>query len=117
VPVTWAHGRRERQVLGCGARIAGPGERQAESELGIIIARAGVHDQPEVSGGSRILAGVELRPGQRLQYAPGPRLSCSGPLEQLRGGRRTAAAEKVQAALVELMGVSTISGYRIGSVL
>jgi hypothetical protein len=104
-------------VLGGGTRIAGPGERQAEAELGIIIARACLDDQPEVPSGSRILTGVELRTGERLQYAPGPRLSCSGPLEQLGGGCRAAAAEQVQAALVELVGVSTISGYRIGSVL
>ena len=111
MPVTWAHSRSQCQVLGGGARIAGAGERQAETELGIIITRAGLDDQAEVPGSGGILAGVELRPGERLQYAPGPRLGCSGPLEQLRGGCRTAAAEEVQAALVELVGVSTISGY------
>ena len=104
-------------MLGGGARIAGPGERQAKAELGIIIARAGLHDQPEVPGSSCVLAGVELRPRERFQYAPGPRLSCSGPLEQLCGGCRTAAAEKVQAALVQLVGVRAVSGYRIGSFL
>ena len=117
MPVTWAHGGGQRQVLGGGARIAGTGEGQTETELGIIITGTGLDDQPEVPGSSRILAGVELRTGQRLQYAPGPRLSCCGSLEELRGGCRTAAAKQVQAALVELMGVSTISGYRIGSVL
>jgi hypothetical protein len=95
VPVPWAHGGGKCQVLGGGARVAGTCQRQAESELGIIVARAGLHYQPEVSGCGRILAGVELRPRQRLQYAPGPRLSSSGPFEYLGSCRRAAAAEQV----------------------
>jgi len=74
-------------------------------------------NQKEVSGRSRVLAGVELRTGQRLQYAPGPRFRSGGPLEDLCGRRRTAAAEQVQAAFIELMSVSTVSGYRIRGIL
>ena len=92
MPLPRAHGSGKCQVLGGGAGVAGTCQRQAESELGIIVARAGLYDEPEVSGRGRVLAGVELRPGQRLQYAPGPRLSSSGPLEQLCGCRRAAAA-------------------------
>jgi hypothetical protein len=108
-----AHGGGKCQVLGRGARVAGTCQRQAESELGIVVGGAGLHDQTEVSGRCGILAGVELRPGQRLKYAPGPRLSSSGPFEYLCGCGRAAAAQQIQAALVELMSVITVSGYRI----
>jgi len=117
MPLMRGHGRREREVLGGGARIAGAGKREAQPELGIVVAWASLYDQPEVPGGRSVLAGVELRPGKRFQYAPGPRLGSGGPLEQLRGRRRTAAAEQVQAALVELMGVGTVGSHQVGSIL
>ena len=111
------HGRGQGEVLGRRARITGPGQGQAEPELGVIIARAGIDDALEVTGRGRILAGVELGSRQRLQYAPGSRLSCGSTFEQLSGGRGTAAAEQVKAALVKLMGVSAVASDRIWSIL
>ena len=117
MPLVRGHRRGQGEVLGRGTRIARPGQREAQPELGIIVAWASLYDQPEVPGCRGVLAGVELRPGQCLEYAPGPRLGCRGPFEQLRGCRRTATAEQVQAALVELMGVGTVGSHRIGSIL
>jgi len=104
-------------VLGGGAGIAGAGQRETQPELGVIVGWASLYDQPEVPGGCGVLAGVELRPGKRLQYAPGPRLGSGGPLEQLRGRRRATPAEQVEAALVQLMGVGTVGSHRVGSIL
>jgi hypothetical protein len=104
-------------MLGRRTRISGPGQGQAEPELGVIITRAGIDDAAEIAGRGRVLAGVELRPRQRLQYAPGSRLSRCSPFEQLGGGRGAASAEKVKAALVELMGVSAVACDRIWSIL
>jgi hypothetical protein len=70
MPVVGTHGRRQGQVLGGSARVAGAGERQSQPELGIIVTRAGLDDPAEVAGRGGVLAGVELRAGQRLQYAP-----------------------------------------------
>ena len=117
MPLMGAHGRSQCQVLGGGTVVAGAGERQAEPELGIIITRAGFDDQGEVPRRGGVLTGVELRPRQRLQYAPGPRLVGSGALEQLRSRRGAAAAEEVQPALVELMGVGTVNGRRVRSIV
>jgi hypothetical protein len=114
MPVTRGHRRSKREVLGGGTRISSAGQRETQPELGVIVGWASLYDQPEVPGGRSVLAGVELRPGKRLQYAPGPRLGSRGPLEQLRGRRRTAPAEQVQAALVELMGVGTVGSHRVG---
>ncbi len=114
MPLTGAHCRSEREVLGCGPWIPGAGQRETQPELGVVVGWASLYDQPEVPGGRSVLAGVELRPGKRLQYAPGPRLGSGGPLEQLRGRRRTAPAEQVQAALVELMDVGTVGSHRVG---
>ena len=97
--------------------IASPCQREPEPELGIIVARAGLDDPPEILGRGGVLAGVELGARQRLQYAPGPRLCCGGALEELSGRRRTAPAEQVQATFVELMAVSAVSGNRMGSIL
>ena len=104
-------------MLGRGAGVAGAGQGEAKAELGVIVSRAGVDDPAEVAGRRRVLAGVELRPRQRLKYAPGSRLSCGSPFQQLSGGRGAAAAEQVKAALVELKGVGTIAGDRIWSIL
>ena len=112
-----AHGRGQGKMLGCRSVIASAGEGEPEAELGIVVARAGLDDQGEIAGRGGVLAGVELRARQRLKYAPGSRLGCGGPLQQLSGRRRTAPAEQVQATFVELMGVSAVSGNRIGSIL
>jgi hypothetical protein len=102
-----AHGRRQREVLRRGARVAGTGEGETEPELGIIVARTSVDNAAEVSSRCCILAGVELRARERLEYAPGPRLGCGCALEQL--GRRSGAApaEQVEAAPVELVCIRT----------
>jgi hypothetical protein len=112
-----AHGGRQGQVLGGSAEIASPGQRQSESELRVVVGGARLDDAAEIAGRGRVLAGVELRPGQCLKYAPGPRLGGSGPLEQLRGGGGTASAKQVETALVKLVGVSTVNRNRIWSIL
>ena len=112
-----AHRRCQGEVLGRRAGVAGAGQGEAKSELGVIVSRTGVDDPAEVVRRGCVLAGVELRPRQRLQYAPGSRLSCGSPFQQLSGGRGTAAAEQVKATLVELKGVGTIAGDRIWSIL
>jgi hypothetical protein len=117
MPLIRAHGRSQGQVLGGGAVVARAGERQAQPELGIIIARAGFDDQAEVPGSGSVLASVELCPRQRFQYAPGPRLVGSGAFEQLGGRCGAATAEQVQSALVELMRVGTVGGRRVRSTL
>jgi hypothetical protein len=114
MPLIRAHGRSQGQVLGGGAVVARAGERQAQPELGIIIARAGFDDQAEVPGSGSVLASVELCPRQR---APGPRLVGSGAFEQLGGRCGAATAEQVQSALVELMRVGTVGGRRVRSTL
>ena len=105
VPKVGAHGRGQGQVLSGLAVVAGPGQGKAEPELGVVVGRAGLHDQPEVPGRLGVLAGVELRPGQGFQDAAGPWLSRCRPLQQLRGRGRTAPAEQVEAARVELVSV------------
>ncbi len=117
MPVMRGHRRGEREVLGGSGRIAGAGQREAQAELGIVVGWASLYDQPEVSGGRGVLAGVELRPGERLQDASGPRLGGCGPFEHLGGRRWTAPAEQVQAMPVELMGVGTAASHRVGSIL
>jgi hypothetical protein len=103
-------------MLGRGTVVTRPSERQSEAELGIIVGRAGFDDQPEVPRCGGVLASVELCPGQRLQYAPGPRLVGGSALEQLGGRCGAATAEQVQAALVQLMGVGTLNGRRVRSI-
>ena len=104
-------------MLGRRAGVAGAGQGQAKAELGVVVSRAGVDDAAEVAGRGCVLAGVELRARQRLQYAPGSRLSCGGPFQQLSGGRGTAPAEQVKATLVELKGVGIVVGDRIWSIV
>ncbi len=117
MPVMRGHRRGQREVLGGSARIAGTGQREAEAELGIVVSWTSLYDQPEAFGGCGVLAGVELRPRERLQDAPGPRLGSCGPFEHLGGRRRTAPAEQIQATLVELMGVGATASHRVGSIL
>jgi len=111
------HGRSQGQVLGGGTGITGPGKSQTEPELGIIVARTGLDDQPEVSRCRRVLAGIELRSGQRLKDAPRAWLGRGGPLEQLGSGGRAAPAQQVEATLVQLMSVGAVRRHRIGSIM
>jgi len=60
------HRGSQREVLGCGTGIAGAGQREAEPELGVVVSRAGLYDQPEVAGRGGVLTCVELRPGEGL---------------------------------------------------
>jgi len=107
------HGRGQREVLCRGAWVTGADEGEAEPELRIIVTGTSVDDATEVAGRGRVLAGVELGPGERLEHALGPRLGGGGALEQLGGGRGTAAAEQVEAAPVELMSVGCACWDRI----
>jgi hypothetical protein len=117
VPQVRLHGRRQREVLGRGAGVARAREGEAESELRIVVAGASVYDAAKVAGRRRVLAGVELGPGERLEYAPGPRFGDGGAFEQLSRGGRTAAAEQVEPAPVEQVSVSAVGGRRVWSVL
>ena len=105
VPQVRAHRGRQGQVLGRGPRVPGPGQRQAQAELGVVVARAGLHDAAEVAGRGRVPPGVELGPGQRLEDAAGVRLGGGRPLEQLRRRGRAAPPEQVQPAPVQVVGV------------
>ena len=104
-------------MLGRRAGVPRAGQGQAKAELGVVVSRAGVDDAAEVAGRGCVLAGVELRPRQRLQYAPGSRLSCGSPFQQLSGSCGTAPAEQVKATPVELKGVGTVVGDRIWSIV
>ena len=112
-----AHGRSQREVLRGASRIAGTREGKPEPELRVVVGGASLDDAAEVPGRGRVLASIELSPRKRLQDAPGPRLSGGGPFEQLGSGGRAAAAEQVEATLVELMGVSAVRGSRIWSIM
>src|SRR5579872_5370962 len=107
------HRGGQREVLGRGAWVPGPGQGQAEAELRVVVARAGLHDPAEVARGGRVLAGVELGPGQPLEDAAGLRLGRGGPLEQLRRRRRAAPAEQFHAPTVQVVDVVTWPGDRL----
>jgi hypothetical protein len=117
VPQVRPHRRGEGQVLGGGAWIAGARQRQAETELGVIVAWTRIDYPAKVRGSRSVLACIELGPRQRLQDAPGVRLGCGRALQQLRGGRGAAAAEQVKAPLIELIGVGAVNRSRIPTIL
>lgn len=104
-------------MLGRTARVTCAREGEAEPELGIVVTRASVYDAAEVSGRRRVLAGVELGPGERLEDAPGSRLGGGGALEDLSGGSGTAVAEQVEPAPVELVSVGAVGCRRVWSIL
>ena len=72
----------------------------AQAEVGVVVGRAGLDDQPEIVRRLGVPAGVKLGPGQSLADATGGGLHRGGPLEDLGRGRRAAPAEQFQAALV-----------------
>ncbi len=92
-----AHRRGQCQVLGGGLMVAGPGERQAEAEVRVVVGRARLDNHPEVVRGGRVLAGVELGAGQGLADAARGRLRVHRPLQQLCRSRGTALAEEFHA--------------------
>ena len=95
-------------MLGRAARVARSREGEAEAELRIVVTGASVYDAAEVAGRCRVLAGVELGPGEGLEHAPGPRLGGGGALEELSGGSGAAPAEQVEPAPVELVSVGAV---------
>jgi hypothetical protein len=101
MPQVRAHGGRQREVLGRGAVVSGPGQGEAKAELGVVIARAGVHDPAEAAGRLGVALGVELGAPERLEDAPRVGLSGRRALEQLGCRRGTAAAQQVQTAAVK----------------
>src|SRR5262249_7896884 len=112
----WAHSGGQGEVLRGSAWIACSGQRQAKAELGIIIAGAGLHDEPEITRRRGILTGIELGPGQSLEDALRSWLGRCGSFEQLsrRGG--AAPAQQVQASFVQLMGVGAIDRHQFWSI-
>ena len=117
MPQIRAHGGRQREVLGRSARVTRACEGKAEPELRIVVAGASVYDAAEVAGSRRVLAGVELRAGEGLEHASGPRFGGGSAFEQLSGGGRAAAAEQVEPTPVELVSVSAVGRRRVWSVL
>ena len=93
----WAHGGSQGQVLGGGLVVPGTGEGQAEAEVRVVVGWARLDDHPEVFRGGRVLAGVELGPGQGLPDAARARLRVRRPLQHLRRGRGTALSEEFHA--------------------
>jgi len=69
MPQIRAHRCSQRQVLGGCSVIARSGQRQAKPELGVVVARAGVHDPLETAGRGLVPLGIKLRPGKRLEDA------------------------------------------------
>jgi hypothetical protein len=78
MPQIRAHRCSQRQVLGGCSVIARSGQGQAESELRVVVARAGVHDPAEAAGRRLVPAGIKLRPAQGLQDAARVRLGGRG---------------------------------------
>src|SRR5262245_36103172 len=101
MPQVGSHRRCEREVLSCREIVSGPGQREAEPELRVVIARAGIHDAAEAASSLDVVPRVELRASKRLEDAARVGLSSSSPLEELgrRGG--AAAPEQVHAAPVK----------------
>jgi hypothetical protein len=111
MPQIRAHRRRQREVLGGCSMIPRPGQGQAKPELGVVVAGAGVHNPAEAAGRRLVPAGIKLGSAQRLQDAARFGLRGRGALEHLRGRRRAAAAEQIEAAPVKGVYV-LVSGSR-----
>jgi hypothetical protein len=101
MPQIRAHRRRQREVLGGCSVIPRPGQGQAEPELGVVVAGAGIHYPAEAAGRRLVPAGIKLGPAQGLQDAARFGLRGRGALEQLRGRCRAAPAEQIEAAPVK----------------
>jgi hypothetical protein len=88
MPKIRSHGRGQGQVLGRAARVAGPGQGQAQAELGVVVGRAGLDDLPEAVRRVAVPVGVEL----------GPASASSTLRDRLRGAGRARAAPRRRAA-------------------
>ena len=87
-------------MLGGRRRVPAARQGEAETEMRVVVTRAGLHDLPETRCRRREPAGVELGPPEGLKHAPGSRLRFCRAFQQLRGGRRAAPAEQFEAPLV-----------------
>jgi hypothetical protein len=101
MPQVGPHRGRQREVLGRRAVISRPGQREPEPELGVIIARAGVHDPAEAAGRLRVAPRVELCAPERLQDASRVGLRRSRPLKELRCRSGAAAPKQVHSTPVK----------------
>jgi hypothetical protein len=100
MPQFWPHGRGEREMLDGRPRIPAAREGQAETEMRVVVSRAGVHDLPETLRCRHIPAGVELGTSEGFQHAARVRFCFCRALQELSGRRRAAPAEQLQAPLV-----------------
>lgn len=92
MPQVGAHRGRQREVLRRRTVISGPGQREAEPELRVIIAGAGVNDPAEAAGRLDVMPCVELGSSERLKDAARVRLRGGGPLEKLSRRCRATSA-------------------------
>jgi hypothetical protein len=111
MPQIRAHRRGQREVLGGCSVIPCSGQGQAKTELGVVVAGAGVHYPAEAAGRRLVPAGVKLCPAQGLQDAARFGLRGRGALEQLRGRCRAAPAEQIESAPVKGICV-LVPGFR-----
>jgi hypothetical protein len=114
MPQFRTHRRSKRQVLGRCSVIPRPGQGQAKPELGVVVARARVHDPAEAAGRRLVLVGIKLCPAQRLKDAARFGLGGGGALEQLRGRCRAAPAEQIQSAPVKRVYVLVVGSRPFG---
>jgi hypothetical protein len=101
MPQVGAHRGRQREVLRRLTVITGPGQREAEPELRVVIARAGVNDPAEAAGSLGVTPCVELGSSERLKDAARVRLRRGRTLKELSRRRRAAAAQQVHPAPVK----------------
>jgi hypothetical protein len=101
MPQVRSHRRRQSEVLGRGTVVSGPGQREPEAELRVVIARAGIHDPAETAGRLGVVPGIELGASERLQDAARFWLGGSRPLEELGRCCWAAAPQQVHAAPVK----------------
>ncbi len=104
-----SHGRGEGEMLGRCGRVPAPGQGKSQPEVRIVVARARLHDLPEIVRGLRVPPRVKLCPGESLKNAPRSRLSFRGTLEKLCGGRRAAPAQQVKPPAVPRVGITVRS--------
>src|ERR1700680_2922580 len=100
MPQFGPHRRGEREMLRACRGITAAGQREAETELRIVVTRARLHDLPETRRRRLEPSRVELGPPEGLQHAPGARLCLCRAFQELGGGRRAAPAKQLKAPLV-----------------